>query len=73
MEKHTITVFTPYPFTAGQKITIESGPRKGDWEVKAVSERKVTLRCPISQKEFEWDRFCYFSEEATRQWPNHDA
>lgn len=29
------------------------------------------LRCPISQREFEWDRFCYFVEEKNGvEWPH---
>jgi hypothetical protein len=63
MPKHAVTVFRPYPFQTGQKIRIEEGPRGGDWDVVGVSEHKVTLRCPISLREFTWDRFCYFAEE----------
>lgn len=54
-----VVVFEPYPFTVGQKINITGGPRKGDWEVLDVTESKVRLRCPVSLREFEWDRFCY--------------
>lgn len=72
MEKHKVAIFTPYPFEVGQKIRIDGGPRSGDWEVIAVSEHKVTLRCPITKKEFKWDRFCYFVEESEdAQWPSH--
>ncbi len=72
MEKHKVTKFKPYTFKLGQKIYISDGPRKGDWEVVDVNQRKITLRCPFSFKEFEWDRFCYFIEELTDvQWP-HD-
>lgn len=71
MTNDPITIFRVYPFSKGQKIHIEDGPRKGDWEVADVTERKVTLRCPISLREFEWNRFCYFSEERTdRPWPS---
>ena len=63
MAADKVITFSPYPFRVGQKINIQSGPRSGDWEVVHVGERKVTLRCPISQREFEWDRFCYFVEE----------
>ena len=57
----------------GQKIHIEGGPRGGDWEIVQVGERKVTLRCPISQRRFEWDRFCYFIEEREGvQWPREE-
>lgn len=73
MATHDVTVFKPYPFSVGQKIHIESGKRKGDWEVIGVDERKVTLRCPISFKEFEWNRFCYYVEERENvTWPQKD-
>jgi hypothetical protein len=70
MAKHDIVVFAPYPFEAGEKITIESGPRRGDWEVIGVSERKVKLRCPVTLREVEWDRFCYLLEQKRGvEWP----
>jgi hypothetical protein len=73
MQKDKVVIFKPYPFEVGQKIFIEGGPRKGDWEVVGVSDRKVKLRCPISSREFEWNRFCYLAEEKTGlQWPQND-
>ncbi len=63
MPTHDVTIFKPYPFEVGHKIYIEDGPRKGDWEVVAVSDRKIKLHCPFSQREFEWNRFCYAVEE----------
>ncbi len=70
MEKHKVTLFQPYPFTQGQKIRIMGGKRGGDWEVVGVSEAKVKLRCPVSGRQFEWDRFCYFIEERENEaWP----
>jgi hypothetical protein len=61
------------PFEKGQKIYIEDGPRHGDWEVIDVTPRKVKLRCPISQKEFEWNRFCYFVDTDDQSpWPHPD-
>ena len=60
---HDVTVFKPYPFTIGQKIRIEDSRRAGDWEIVAISEHKVTLRCPISRKEFDWTKFCYVVDE----------
>ncbi len=60
--KDTVLIFRPYPFEVGQRIYIEEGARRGDWEVIGVSDRKVKLRCPISKREFEWTRFCYFVE-----------
>jgi hypothetical protein len=73
MGKQAVTIFKAYPFTVGQKIYIEDGPRRGDWEVIAVGEKKLKLRCPISQREFEWNRFCYFVEERQDSpWPHPD-
>ena len=71
MSTDRVLVFRPYPLQVGQKIYIEGGPRRGDWEVVGVGDRKVTLRCPISQREFEWNRFCYFVEEQKgTAWPH---
>lgn len=73
MEIHDVAVFKPFPFQVGQKINIEEGPRKGDWEVVAVTERKVTLRCPFSKRELNWNRFCYLVEEKTQvPWPGEE-
>ena len=73
MGKADVVVFKPYRFAAGQKIHIDGGPRKGDWEVLGISDRKIKLRCPISFREVEWDRFCYFVEmRKNEQWPHED-
>lgn len=73
METHDVTVFTPYPFRIGQKIHIQGGPRRGDWEVIGLTDHKVTLKCPISLREFSWSRFCYFLEEQQAvEWPRKD-
>ena len=70
MATYDVAIFKPYPFTVGQKINIEDGPRKGDWEVVAVTDRKVKLRCPFSKKEFDWNRFCYLAAQRHGvQWP----
>jgi len=68
--KYDVTLFRPYPFKVGQKIRIEQTRRQGDWEIAAVNEHTVTLRCPISKKEFEWTKFCYMvDEEKAVKWP----
>jgi hypothetical protein len=68
-----VVIFKPYPLAAGQKIHIDGGPRKGDWEVVGISDRKIKLRCPVSFREVEWDRFCYFVEmRKDEQWPHQD-
>ncbi len=70
MTNHKVTFFKPYPFQVGQKVRIEGSNRNGDWEVVGISERKVTLRCPMSNKEFTWDMFCYCAEEKhNTPWP----
>ena len=67
---HDVVVFKPFPFTIGQKIRVEESRRAGDWEVAAIGEHTITLRCPISKKEFEWNNFCYFTtEEKDTIWP----
>ena len=69
MTMQRVAVFRPYPFQVGQKIRIDGGTRNGDWEVVGVGDRKVRLRCPLSRREFEWDRFCYLVDEREGPWP----
>lgn len=64
-----VLFFKRFPLQAGHKINIEDGPRKGDWVVLAVNDKKVTLQCPVSGHKVEWGRFCYFVEEREAQWP----
>jgi hypothetical protein len=69
----TITIFRPYPLQPGDKIHIGGGPRRGDWEVMEVGDRKIKLRCPVSLRVVECDGFCFFVEKATGvPWPRHD-
>ena len=73
MDRHKVIIFKPYPFEVGQKIYIDGGPRRGDWEVVGISDREVKLRCPISSREFEWNRFCYFTEMRDEEpWPHEN-
>ena len=72
VETVDVVFFKRFPFVPGQRITIEDGPRRGDWEVVAVDDRQVTLRCPISRREFKWDRFCYLVETRRSTWPHGD-
>jgi hypothetical protein len=70
MPRETVTIFKPYSFRKGQKIRIVGGKRKGDWEVVGMTDRTVKLRCPISERIFEWHRFCYMTEERENEpWP----
>jgi len=67
---YDVAVFQPYPFKVGQKIRIENSRRAGDWEIAAIGDHTVTLRCPISKKEFAWNKFCYLvEEESDTAWP----
>ena len=71
MEIKELTLFKPYPFQEGEKIRISDGPRAGDWLVEKVSTHKITLKCPVSNREFSWDRFCYVTEILHKaQWPD---
>jgi len=68
--KHDVAVFKSYSFFVGQKIRIDGTRRGGDWEVAALGEHTVTLKCPITKKEFEWPIFCYHVEEKRDEiWP----
>lgn len=68
--KHDVAVFKPYDFKVGQKIRIEGSRRHGDWEIVAIGEHKITLKCPVSKREFEWTKFCYLVEEEKGvEWP----
>jgi hypothetical protein len=67
---HDVTIFRSYPFKKGEKIRIKGSGRSGDWEVIDCSKSKVTLRCPISKKEYQWSRFCYHVEEKNMKWPD---
>ncbi len=73
MKKTTVTVFTSYPFSVGQKIRIEQSKRQGDWLVVDIDDRKVTLQCPISGKKFSWNRFCYHvHDQEVETWPSKE-
>ena len=74
MDKHDVTVFSPYPFKVGQKIYIDEGHRKGDWEIVAMDDRKVKLKCPVSLREFELNplRLCVKVENGI-EWPRKDS
>lgn len=70
MSKETVSIFHSYPFEVGQKIRLEGSHRRGDWEVVGVDARKVRLRCPVSHREVEWERFCYFVQQIeNEEWP----
>ncbi|PLX47934.1 MAG: hypothetical protein C0613_12305 [Desulfobulbaceae bacterium] len=61
-----VRCFSPCEFDVGEMIYIDGGKRKGDWRVVALDEKSVTLRCPMSGKEFTWSRFCYEVGEIDR-------
>jgi len=69
MAQQSVTIFKPYEFVMGQKIYIEGGPRRGDWEVVGLDDRKVKLQCPISRRILEWNRFCYHVADTQAPWP----
>ena len=58
--------FKRYPLSPGQKIYIEDGPRKGDWVVTMVNEKKVGLKCPVTGIQVTWNRFCYLVPGQTK-------
>jgi len=72
MGKSTVTIFSPYDFQPGERIRIEGGPRGGDWEVMEATDKNVHLKCPVSGREVDWARFCYFVEKREQPWPLKD-
>jgi hypothetical protein len=73
MSRHDVYLFRPFELEAGHKIHIEGGVFRGDWEVVAVGERKVRLRCPVSGREVERDHFLVFvTHQRGEEWPKHD-
>lgn len=69
---HEVTIFKRYDLEVGQKINIADGPRRGDWLVIGIDDRKMRLRCPVSGKEVEWERFFTLAAEKVRRevWPS---
>jgi hypothetical protein len=68
---HRVVVFRLYPPQVGGKIFIQGGPGGGDWEIIEVGDRKIKLKCPVSHKELERERFFYFVEEREQEpWPH---
>lgn len=49
-------VFETYPVKPGDRIFINDGPWKGDWDIVEVSDRKVKVKCPFKGDEYEWKR-----------------
>ena len=43
---NTVLILRPYPVRVGQKITIEAGPRRGDWEIIGVGEPVAQAALP---------------------------
>jgi hypothetical protein len=64
-----VLVFGPYKFKPGQKIYINGGKRKGDWEIVDYDEGKVTLQCPVSGIKLTVNQFCFFVDEVVQEWP----
>jgi hypothetical protein len=66
-----VVFFRLYPAQVGDTITIEGGPWRGDWEIIEVGDRKLRLKCPVTHKEIERERFFYFLEERDQEpWPH---
>ncbi len=70
MAEQEVIFFKEYPLSAGQRIHIEDGPRRGDWLVIGVTDKKIQLRCPVSGREVEWEKiFCLVSVSSGTEWP----
>ena len=50
------TIFEPYRFTVGERILRRRKEKLEDWDVIAVSDDEVTVKCPIHGMELTWKR-----------------
>jgi hypothetical protein len=50
MAEREIKKFRRTPLKVGERIWLEDGPDPGEWEVMAVEDDKITLRCPIAHR-----------------------
>ena len=66
-----VLIFDPFQFKAGQKIFINGGKRKGDWEVIDCAGDKITLQCPVSGVKLTVNQFCFLVDEVVKEWPKH--
>ncbi len=55
------TIFEPYPFRVGERIKRRRKGKLEDWEVIAVDNETVTVRCPFHGLELTWKRNCFWS------------
>ncbi len=60
------TVFEPYPFRVGERILRRRQGKLEDWDVIAVTDKEVTVKCPFHGMELTWKRssFWYGGETA---------
>ena len=50
------TIFEPYQFTVGERILRRRKGKLEDWNVIAVNDDEVTVKCPIHGMELTWKR-----------------
>ena len=50
MAEKAVRRFRKYPLKVGDRVFLEDGPRRGEWEVMDIEDEKMTLRCPISHR-----------------------
>ncbi len=50
------TVFEPYPFKIGERILRRRKGKLEDWDVIAVDNTEITVKCPFHGMELTWKR-----------------
>ena len=50
------TIFEPYPFRVGERIKRRRKGKLEDWDVIAVTDDEVTVKCPFHGMELTWKR-----------------
>ncbi len=56
------TIFEPYQFTIGERILRRRKGKLEDWDVIALSDDDVTVKCPFHGMELTWKRNHFWLE-----------
>ena len=50
------TIFEPYQFTIGERILRRRKGKLEDWDVIAISDDEITVKCPFHGMELTWGK-----------------
>ncbi len=50
------TIFEPYQFTVGERILRRRQGKLEDWDVIAINDAEITVKCPFHGMELTWKK-----------------